>query len=179
MWMEMDWMLVSIVLPQFALILKNHVCMFVIRTTIPSENWQCKVVHSVHCYQVNFFVNKGEVSTFANVGLNGPFSIVMNHADKTFFVTNCNSNIILKITSSGVIIYQSKISKIFISSGATSIFAGSGQRGSEDGAGTTASFSCPVCIAIYQQTGNLFVNDNSTHIVRKITAQGDLYFILF
>ena len=34
--------------------------------------------------------------------MNGIFSIVMNHADKTFFVTNYHSHTILKITSSGV-----------------------------------------------------------------------------
>ena len=56
--------------------------------------------------------------------------------------------------------------------GTVSPFAGSGQQGSSDGVGLNASFFNPHGIAVDQQTGNVFVSDQSNHLIRKITPQG-------
>lgn len=56
--------------------------------------------------------------------------------------------------------------------GSVSSWAGSGKSGSADGVGTSASFNCPIGMAIDQQTGTLFVAETGNHLIRKISPQG-------
>ena len=55
--------------------------------------------------------------------------------------------------------------------GALSVFAGSGVNSSTDGTGTSASFSFPTGITI-DVTGNIYVSDQGSHLIRKITPAG-------
>lgn len=56
--------------------------------------------------------------------------------------------------------------------GVASIFAGSGTAGKADGQGTSASFNGPVGIAIDQASRSLYVVDERSNLVRKITKDG-------
>jgi sugar lactone lactonase YvrE len=71
------------------------------------------------------------------------------------YVADQNNHLIRKITATGVV----------------STFVGSGVAGSANGTGTLASFNYPRGIAI-DPNGNLFVADQSNHLIRKITAAG-------
>jgi NHL repeat len=67
----------------------------------------------------------------------------------------------------------------FIIEGISSIFAGKNdESGNRDGVGMNARFSYAHTIAIDQQTGTLFVSDNSNHNVRKITQHGNPFYFL-
>ena len=61
---------------------------------------------------------------------------------------------------------------INLSTGVVSPFAGSGQQGSSDGLGSNATFDYPRGIAIDQETGNIFVSEGSTNLIRQITPRG-------
>lgn len=61
------------------------------------------------------------------------------------------------------------IRKIIISSGLVSTLAGSGSVGNMDGIGTVASFNNPVGIRI-DTSGNLYVADASSNLIRKIVV---------
>lgn len=52
-----------------------------------------------------------------------------------------------------------------------SLFAGSGVNGSADGTGASASFSFPTGITT-DATGNIYVSDQGSHLIRKITPAG-------
>ena len=54
-----------------------------------------------------------------------------------------------------------------------STFTGSGLNGSEDGLGTSASFSFPRGIAI-DTLGNLYVADSNNRKIRKIDSSGNV-----
>ncbi len=65
---------------------------------------------------------------------------------------------------------NSRIRKIS-TSGIVSTFAGSGNKSSNDGSGTTASFASPHSVS-FDAAGNLYVGDEYSHKVRKITPDG-------
>lgn len=73
------------------------------------------------------------------------------------FVADTRNNKIRKITPSGNV----------------TTFAGSGNFGSSDGVGVSASFGNPTGIDV-DSVGNLYVADHLTHIIRKITPQGEV-----
>ena len=110
--------------------------------------------------------------------LNNPTGIVMNHKGNFFFVSNCDSHTILKITTSGMAIHYSSLILITLThcQGNVSVFAGSGQLGSNDGVRRRASFKCPRGLAIDQEAGTLFVSGLDDKI-RQITREGE--FALF
>ena len=56
-------------------------------------------------------------------------------------------------------------------SGSSSIFVGR-VCGKQNGIGQHAQFNVPRAIAVDQQTGNLYVTDQSNHMIRKISSQG-------
>lgn len=56
-------------------------------------------------------------------------------------------------------------------SGILTVFAGSGSNGSTDGKGTSASFSFPTGITT-DAAGNVYVSEQGTHRIRKITPTG-------
>jgi serine/threonine protein kinase, bacterial len=60
--------------------------------------------------------------------------------------------------------------RMLSSAGVVSTIAGSGTAGSEDGAGSSASFNYPAGLAVDTE-GSLFVADLSNHKVRKIAAK--------
>ena len=68
---------------------------------------------------------------------------------------------------------------IQLCTGIVSPFVGSGKAGKMDGNGLDASFYYPFGVAIDQQTGDLFVADNSNHLIRKINQQGMYMYLLF
>lgn len=63
------------------------------------------------------------------------------------------------------------IRRVQVSDGAVITFAGSGGSGSQDGVGTTASFTSPTGISI-DPSGVLFIADSGAHSIRKISLSG-------
>jgi NHL repeat len=60
----------------------------------------------------------------------------------------------------------------------SSVVAGrQNESGNRDGEGMNAAFNKLYGIAIDQQTGSLFVSDNCNHSIRKITPQGNFFFL--
>lgn len=73
------------------------------------------------------------------------------------YVADSNNNRIRKVTPAGVV----------------TTFAGSGSYAYADGTGTSASFAAPSGLAI-DTFGTLYVADNDSHKVRKITQAGEV-----
>ncbi len=89
-------------------------------------------------------------STFASPGF------VAVHSDGTVYVSDFEANAIYRTTPAGV----------------TSVFAGQpGVAGVEDGQGTQARFNKPMGLGV-DSAGNVFVADQSSHTVRRITPDG-------
>ncbi len=57
--------------------------------------------------------------------------------------------------------------------GEVSTYAGRGIKGSDNGSATVASFNFPTAIAI-DNNGNLYVADQSNHLIRKISTTGNV-----
>jgi gliding motility-associated-like protein len=109
----------------------------------------------------------GDVTTLAGSGIPGnsdgtgtsasfnePWSLCVG-IDGNIYVADTKNNIIRKITPQGVV----------------STFAGNGSFGISDGPGATASFGSPSGIEM-DESGNLYVADHLTHVIRKITPDG-------
>ncbi|QJD95233.1 hypothetical protein HH214_04750 [Mucilaginibacter robiniae] len=107
---------------------------------------------------VSVFAGKGyqgnNNGTGTGAGFNYPSGIVAD-ASGNLYVADASNYLIRKITPAGIV----------------TTFAGSGTYGSVDGTGTSASFSNPSSIAI-DGSGNLYVADNGTRNIRKITPDG-------
>jgi sugar lactone lactonase YvrE len=114
--------------------------------------------------RIRMVTPNGVVTTFAGSGASGsnnatgisatfnaPYGIAVDNADN-LYVTDSGNNLIRKITPTA----------------AVSTFAGDGNNGSDDGPGTSASFSNPRIIAIDKQNNNIYLSDNS-NTIRKIT----------
>jgi len=71
------------------------------------------------------------------------------------YVADTFNHLIRKITSAGVV----------------TTLAGTGSSGSANGTGTAASFNNPWGVAV-DGSGNVYVADQSNHLIRKITAAG-------
>ncbi len=100
---------------------------------------------------------KGDIDGPGNVArFNEPWGLCVDQYGNVF-VADTRNNKIRKITPSGNV----------------STFAGSGNFGSSDGVGVLASFGNPTGIDVDDQ-GNLYVADHLTHIIRKITPQGQV-----
>jgi sugar lactone lactonase YvrE len=72
-----------------------------------------------------------------------------------FYASDVQNNVIVEIKTDGT----------------ASVFAGSGAKSSVDGKGVAASFANPVGLAI-DASGNLFVVDEYSNEIRKITPDG-------
>lgn len=121
--------------------------------------------------QNNFRIRKitpaGVVSTFAGSGVNGyvdgtgtsaQFGYLEGmamDASGNIYASDYGNNVIRKITPAGVV----------------STYAGNGQRGLVDGPVAIAQFSLPTALTI-DNTGNMYVVDLGTNVVRKISAGG-------
>lgn len=113
----------------------------------------------------------GTVSTFVGAagragsgdgtGINAQFSqpsALVIDRNGTLFVADTGNNTIRRVSSSGNV----------------TTFAGSpGVRGAVNNFGTAASFDHPTGIAI-DTAGNLYVADQSNHLIRKITTSGSV-----
>ncbi len=110
----------------------------------------------------------GNVTTFAGIAgtagyVDGPAaSAEFNYpagvavaADGSIYVADQDNNRIRKIDTSGNV----------------TTFAGSGAKSTVDGVGTAASFASPHSISI-DAAGNMYVGDEYSHRVRKITPSG-------
>jgi len=73
------------------------------------------------------------------------------------YASDAASNVIVKLKSDGT----------------SAVFAGSGAQSSTDGMGTTASFNDPIDMAI-DGSGNLFVVDLKSNMIRKVTPDGNV-----
>lgn len=110
---------------------------------------------------------EGVVTTFAGsftegsadgigteAGFRWPTSVAIDNAGNVF-VADGGNDLIRKITPSG----------------AVTTIAGNGTRGSTNGIGTEASFNSPQGIAL-DDSGNLYVADAGSEMIRKITPAG-------
>ena len=112
---------------------------------------------------------QAQVSTFAGNGVSGAtngnllassFSQpggITTDAVGNFYIADSNNNLIRKINTLGQV----------------STLAGNGAQISVDGNGVNASFSSPLGIAT-DGIGNLYVTDNTSFVIRKITPSGDV-----
>jgi sugar lactone lactonase YvrE len=98
----------------------------------------------------------GQVSTIAGTdeSLSYPFGVAVDSAGNVY-VTDMGHDLIKKITPAGVI----------------TTIAGSDTFGSTDGTGSNATFDNPAGIAI-DKAGNLYVTDEATRLIRKVTGAG-------
>jgi hypothetical protein len=87
---------------------------------------------------------------------NYPYGVAAD-ASGNMFVADSSNHVIRKITPTGV----------------TTTFAGSGKLGWYDAQGTQAWFNSPFGVAI-DAAGNLFVADTNNHLIRKISAVGEV-----
>jgi len=86
---------------------------------------------------------------------NEPTDLVIND-DGSFLLTDTSNASVRKVTTAGVV----------------TTFAGtSGSKGSTDGTGAAARFSAPVGIT-RDATGNVYVADQTNHVIRRITPAG-------
>jgi hypothetical protein len=111
----------------------------------------------------------GTVSTIAGTGIAGfkdgpskeaqfknPMGIAIA-TDGTIYVSEYKNLRIRKISTDGLV----------------STLAGSGEIGKADGIGAKASFNGPAGLAI-GPSGNIYVADESNHIIRKVTPAGEV-----
>lgn len=117
----------------------------------------------------------GLVSTFAGTGVagvtdgpiatarfNGPLGITYSSADNSLYVTNYIGH---------------RISKINLATSSVTIVAGTGTAGSNNGAGSVATFNGPHHITYGSRSGNnyLWVSDYSSNKIRQIQFSGGTY----
>jgi len=101
----------------------------------------------------------GVASTFVGNtgGLSMPIGVGVDSSGNVY-VADSGHNVIRKVTSAGGV----------------SIFAGSiGVRDAQDGNGAAASFVLPYGVAV-AQSGNIYVSDNGSNTIRKISPTGDV-----
>lgn len=107
---------------------------------------------------VSTFVGNGNTAFLDGTGtsatVNEPLGLAFD-SQGNLYVAEFSGNRIRKITPAGV----------------TSVLAGGGVAGYKDGTGTAAQFNCPHDIVLDAQD-NLYVTDQLTHTVRKITSSG-------
>jgi sugar lactone lactonase YvrE len=97
-----------------------------------------------------------EVTTLA-YGLNSPYAVAVDSAG-VVYVAETGNSVVRKISPSGVV----------------STLAGlAGSAGNNDGTGTAARFNTLQGIAV-TASGTVFVSDNASHTIRKITPAGEV-----
>ena len=94
--------------------------------------------------------------TGTNAAFNNPYGITCDPTGTFLYVSDASTNKIRRITIAGAVV---------------TTFAGTGGGGSQDGPGTSATFNTPTGLAI-DPAGNLYVGDQGSHKVRKITPEG-------
>ena len=123
-------------------------------TLIPTTNGGNIITQTL----VSTFAGSGSVgSTNANgiaASFKLPTVVTLDNFGNIFVVDRSNHKI-RKITPTGDV----------------TTFAGSGSIGSTDGIGTAASFKYPDG-GVFDSQNNLFISDQSNHIIRKITPDG-------
>jgi len=118
-------------------------------------------------HSIRKITSSGVVTTLAGTGISGstnatgtdasfnnPTDIAVDGSGNVY-VADAGNYLIRKITPSGVV----------------TTLAGSGSAVSTDGAGTSASFDKPSGIAV-DGSGNVYVADYNSHLIRKITPSG-------
>ena len=109
---------------------------------------------------VTTFAGSGTAGSADGIGtaaqFNSPYGIVID-ANGNLFVTDAGNHKIRKISPAGEV----------------TTFAGSGTIGNIDGIGTGAAFNSPSGLAI-DDSGNLFVADYLSHLIRKISPIGEV-----
>lgn len=119
-------------------------------------------------YTVRKVTPAGVVSTLAGAaGANGNMDAIGSSARFENITGLAVANGHLFVADSG----NYTVRKVELATGAVSTFAGSGVEGGQDGMGTAAKFGSQTSMAA-DTKGNLYVFDNGTNTVRKITPVG-------
>ena len=113
-------------------------------------------------YTVNNFAGQNGVSGSndgqdTNATFKNPYGIAIDSSGN-LFVTDSQNHTIRKIDNAGIV---------------TTVAGQSGVRGSNNGQGTNATFNSPAGIAI-DNSGNLYVAEQTNHIIRKIDPTGNV-----
>jgi sugar lactone lactonase YvrE len=111
----------------------------------------------------------GIVSTLAGSGVAGQgngLGIAASFNQPVGLALDSNSNVYVADT-------QNHLIRKITPGGLVSTFAGSGARGSANGIGSAASFNFPCGVAV-DLNGNVYIADESNHVIRKITPDGSV-----
>ena len=107
---------------------------------------------------ITTFAGNGTAGFSNGTGNNATFSFPQQlaiDASENLYVSEQGNNVVRKITSAGVV----------------TTFAGNGSPGSANGTGTNASFNNLYGVTV-DSSGNVYVGDQSNHLIRKITSAG-------
>jgi len=88
---------------------------------------------------------------------NSPAGLALD-GEGNLYIADTGNHVIRKLTPSGIV---------------TTVAGSPGASGNVDANGSAARFSGPTGIAL-DTAGNIYVSDQGTHCIRKITAAGDV-----
>ncbi|NBV85544.1 MAG: hypothetical protein EBS01_04615, partial [Verrucomicrobia bacterium] len=131
----------------------------------------------------NLYVADGGNHTICKITSAGVVTIlagspgISGSSDATGTAARFNNPVGVAVDPSGTNLYVSEwgnqtIRKVVLSSGAVSTLAGGvGLAGTVDATGTAARFNAPHSMAV-DASGNVYVSDWATHLIRKVTSAG-------
>lgn len=111
-------------------------------------------IYVAEAYRVRKITSGAVVTSITIPGATGIYAVAVD-ANGNLFSADEIKNVIYKTTPAGV----------------TTLFAGNGNTGTANGSGTAATFSNPMGMTI-DKSGNLYVVDQLSNLIRKVTPAG-------